>query len=105
MCNRGCSIERVMTEHQTGEKEAMHPKKTKQLTKKKCNTEFKKTQRKENATRRCERIFRSDLQSLIESLCTIRGCDSLIYGVGRLSKDDGNRNDYTPEKNDQIGVT
>ena len=70
-----CSTERVMTEHQTGEKEAMHPKKTKQLTKKKCNTEFKKTQRKENATRRCERIFRSDLQSLIESLCTIRGCD------------------------------
>ena len=29
-----CSIERVMTEHQTGENEAMHLKKTKQLTKK-----------------------------------------------------------------------
>ena len=46
VCNRGCSTERVMTEHQTGENEAMHLKKTKQLTKKKCsNTEFKKTQR------------------------------------------------------------
>ena len=82
------------------------PQENKATYKKNVGTQSsRKHNDKENATRICERIFRSDLQSLIESLCTIRGCDSLIYGVGRLSKDDGNRNDYTPEKNDQIGVT
>ena len=95
-----CSIERVMTEHQTGENEAMHLKKTKQLTKK-----IQEHRVQENTT---TKKMPPEYVNVSSGMIRNHWSSHFVqYGDAtfNLCKENGKGNDYTPEKNDLIGWT